>query len=482
MAIRQLKKLGLRADAVANGREALEALARIPYDLVLMDCQMPEMDGYEATAEIRRREGTTKHTPIVAMTAHALAGDRANCIAAGMDDYISKPVKSEELERVLERLLFANEPVAADEPVPEETLPAPIDRERVFEALGEDPVEMLDLYLFDMDRNLEKLATAIEAGKADEINSLAHNCAGVSATCGIIAMVAPMRELERMGRENELEGAAALGLQMRATFARVKQFLLEEFEGLAVAAEEATPEETLPASIDRERVFEALGEDPSEMLGHYLSDMDRNLEKLAIAIEAGKADEINSIAHNCAGVSATCGIIAMVAPMRELERMGRENELEGAAALGLQMRATFARVKQFLLEEFEGLAVAAEEATPEETLPASIDRERVFEALGEDPSEMLGHYLNDMDRNLEKLAIAIEAGKADEINSIAHNCAGVSATCGIIAMVAPMRELERMGRENELEGAAALGLQTRATFARVKQFLEEEFEGVAVAV
>jgi PAS domain S-box-containing protein len=235
VAVRQLYKLGYRADAVANGREAIEALGRIPYDLVLMDCQMPEMDGYEATVEIRRLEGVTRRTPIVAMTAHALAGDRERSIAAGMDDHITKPVKQNDLARVIE--CYLPEPTSGftETEATAGTTP-PVDLDRLHQALGDDREEVqeiLALYRAEMTKNLVKLDSAITSGNAHEVNMIAHNSVGASMNCGMVAVVDHLRELERMGRENQLTGAATLKTQIGVDFERIESFLEDRFKPLA---------------------------------------------------------------------------------------------------------------------------------------------------------------------------------------------------------------------------------------------------------
>ena len=105
-----LKRLGVVPDTANNGAEAVAKWETTPYDLILMDCMMPEMDGFEATHLIRKAEGTDRHTPIVAMTANAMAGDRERCLIAGMDEYVSKPIKAKDLRAAVEKALAAQPP------------------------------------------------------------------------------------------------------------------------------------------------------------------------------------------------------------------------------------------------------------------------------------------------------------------------------------------------------------------------------------
>ncbi len=232
VALRQLEKLGHRADSVANGREAIEALSRIAYDLVLMDCQMPEMDGYEATARIRRIERGKRHTPIVAMTAHALEGDREKCIAAGMDDFISKPVRPEALKDVLARFLIdLGPPDVNDDPITVKE--SAVDLERVYEAFGSNTGEfeqLVNLYLSDTWKNLDRLDAAVRIADHESVELIAHNSAGASANCGMTAIIESLRQLEIAGREKNLENAGRLLVNAREELAQIQRCLTEVAE------------------------------------------------------------------------------------------------------------------------------------------------------------------------------------------------------------------------------------------------------------
>jgi PAS domain S-box-containing protein len=226
VAIGQLRNLGYTADVVANGLEVLEACQRIPYEVILMDCQMPELDGYEATREIRNREQQAGRSPvhIIAMTAHAMQGDREECLAAGMNDYLSKPVRESELRIALERCgcLVDNRhvgPASAGVQPGQAATPGAgteepsVDLERLREIGNNDPsktCQLADLYLAQADQTRRSLDAAIKAGSAKETSLLAHRWLGASATCGMMRMLPPLRQLELQAKQGQLSGAGPL--------------------------------------------------------------------------------------------------------------------------------------------------------------------------------------------------------------------------------------------------------------------------------
>ena len=194
-----LTKLGYRCDVVADGREAVDALRLVPYDAVLMDCQMPEMDGFEATAAIRALDGERSRTPIIAMTANAMRGDRERCLDAGMDDYVSKPIVREELSRTIERHVAAatTGPGAPGEASgPEARV---FDREALLERLDGDAellTELAGSFRDDLPSFVARMRRAATTADLDELRNAAHELKGSAATIGAERLRDVARRLE----------------------------------------------------------------------------------------------------------------------------------------------------------------------------------------------------------------------------------------------------------------------------------------------
>jgi CheY-like chemotaxis protein/HPt (histidine-containing phosphotransfer) domain-containing protein len=234
-----LKELGCHVDLAANGREAVEMIELLPFDMVFMDCEMPEMDGFEATREIRRFQGD-KHLPIIAMTAYALQGDRERCLAAGMDDYFSKPVKLEDFQAALERwgpkegsfLEGRLKPPASLEKAPltvENETSSVIDPNVIARLRGladaTDPsllTRIFHLFLSDTPERITTLREAAATGDTAGLSKAAHSLRGACASIGVMGMVEICKTLESLGHGKYVDGAMALVEKLETEFNQVK--------------------------------------------------------------------------------------------------------------------------------------------------------------------------------------------------------------------------------------------------------------------
>jgi CheY-like chemotaxis protein len=289
--LNQLKVLGYQADCAVNGQEALDQLMGRTgnggsYDIVLMDCQMPVLDGYEATRRLREFERTSHRTVVIAMTANALLGDREKCLAAGMDDYISKPVTLEELELVLERWIstlsgeteLKNQPLNAPHPsmaqssfndslplsrynvtaiepwleksqnseqmishnsrlsmfsnsspfAPRHIDEVPLNLEQLDELARGDvefKQELLQVFMEDAVTYLAEIKLALSAEDSVAVARRAHQLKGSSATLAIHKMPELSAELESQAKQNQLVGAATLVDELEQILDRIQAFI-----------------------------------------------------------------------------------------------------------------------------------------------------------------------------------------------------------------------------------------------------------------
>ena len=247
VAIGVLRKLGCTVDLVMNGEEAVRSFESRPFDIVFMDCQMPRMDGYEATAAIRLLEDVsdgTERTPIIALTANALTGDRDKCVAAGMDDYVSKPFRIGQIEKVLSRWLsketWQNEspptgeevsPTISTDLVEENSLDTKaLEGIRALQSEGEPDIltRIITLYLSDTPKQLDKLYEAIHSEDAGEVRSLAHSLKSSSANIGALSLSVLFKEIEHKGHSNSLQGSMELFVAAQKQYQKIVEPLRSE--------------------------------------------------------------------------------------------------------------------------------------------------------------------------------------------------------------------------------------------------------------
>jgi len=235
--IRMLERLGYAAEVAVNGREAVELVQRRSLHAILMDCHMPEMDGYTAAREIRRLESNGRRIPIIALTANAVAGDRAEALAAGMDEHLVKPVTLEALGAVLRRC--SGSAAAGERAVPERAGVAPADKERnvldreAVDRLGRlgrggDPgfVErMIDLFLEETPGRLEAIDSALDREDLGAVRDTAHTLKGAAGNVGARAVVARSAELESAARAGDLGRARSLSARLAGDLAATRHAL-----------------------------------------------------------------------------------------------------------------------------------------------------------------------------------------------------------------------------------------------------------------
>jgi HPt (histidine-containing phosphotransfer) domain-containing protein len=438
-----------------------------------------------------------------------MTGDRQRCLDAGMDDYLSKPVEMEELEAALARLEPAARRApaslpetvpgrppatsAATPPPPPVATPAKVDWKRLRKVCLNDPDrirEMVEIYLGQSEELMTAIRSAVSAGNAKQLAQMAHKLAGSSASSGMNGVVAELRQIEALGQEEKVAEAAPLLAPLELLLRDVQGQLRSYLEGGVPAAGASPTAGAFPASpapstlspeearlVDWPRLLSICLNDLKrvrELVDMYVAQSEELLQNLQSAVDTGQARLFEQCAHRLRGTSATFGVNAIVQLLQELETACVNGRLTEVAPRMPQLGELLKQSNRLLVRLAANPPAMPVEATPAPPpaarrpadggastapLPAPLDvrlmdltrLQRACQGDQQRVRDMIELYLAQSDAMLQALAVAVGEGAAAEVQQAAHQWASASSSCGVVGMVAPLRELEACGREHRSE-------------------------------
>ena len=522
-----LNRMGYSADIAANGLEAVQAVIRQPYEVILMDVSMPEMDGIEATRYIRQLDPQTfKCRPyIIAMTAHAMRGYREKCLEAGMDDYVPKPVRREELELALKRCPYYNNTLAttnpesgkptslnntviptvesanltvADNPISLAELQQQIQaalRELVGEEELELTTELIQTYLDSGTVLTAELRTALAQQNSSQLVKAAHSLKSSSASLDATELAELCRQLEQQGSSQPLPQLASLVEKIGAEYDRVNQAL----KGIVT---QLPPSPSPPSTIEqpslgavqplsalataiKNKLLALVGEMDlaimTDLSQTYCNDSVKLLEQLREALTKSDPKQLTQAAHTLKSSSDNLGAQQLAHLCQILETQGKQKNLLNSTTLVAQIEVEYEQVKQ-VLQTITGIK------SPQQLLSRS-DNDSKIAFLAQDINhtlttlvdedepelikELIQTYRKDSQVLMESIRQAIAQNDATALAKAAHPLKSSSGNLGANQLAQLALALEQCGKSAQMIDTAPWLAQLESEYSRVSLALEQ---------
>ena len=383
--MKQLERLGYFVQTANNGQEAVLAVEREPWDVVLMDCMMPVMDGFEATRQIRANESARARTPearrtlVVALTANVSEKHRELCFESGMDDFLGKPVLADELKATIDRLIAEppspplaegwqatpGAPVVTAEAAPPESSGPPqgLDLDRLNEMTDGDRTiieELVKMYVDQTDGQFAELAEAAEAGRATDVRRIAHSACGASNSIGVVGFVPELRDIEHRAVGGSLDGVPELIVKVRTAYNGIAAWMRANLLSAPVPVAEtplpAAPTEQAPinpAVIDALRISEGAEFELffAELARSFQDEASRRTAELQDALNARNHERIVPTVQALRTAGSTLGADRVAAVCRQIEELPSGAEWDAVQERVQLLDQELRRVRDHLTRE-----------------------------------------------------------------------------------------------------------------------------------